>query len=90
MKNRDLIEAYKLKKDCSTIIAENNVKVFLEIIKETLAQGNEVELVGIGKLCVQQTQERVGRNPKTCEQIKIPAGKRITFKIFKGMKRLLS
>jgi DNA-binding protein HU-beta len=41
---------------------------------------------GIGKLIVAQRKARMGRNPKTGEPIKIPAGKVVKFRVAKAAK----
>ena len=41
---------------------------------------------GLGKLVVQKRKARMGRNPKTGEQIKIPAKKVLKFRISKAAK----
>ena len=37
----------------------------LEIIKRTLASGEDVLVSGFGKFCVKEKKERRGRNPAT-------------------------
>ena len=55
-------------------------------IVETLLSGNRVNLFGLGTFEVRATKEKMGRNPKTGESIKIPAGRKVTFKVAKGLK----
>jgi len=40
-------------------------ETLLEIIKRTLASGEDLLITGFGKFCVNQKQERRGRNPQT-------------------------
>lgn len=44
-----------------------------ESIKSTLKKGQKVQLVGFGSFLVKQRKARMGRNPKTGEQIQIKA-----------------
>ena len=44
-----------------------------ESIKTTLKKGQKVQLVGFGSFLVKQRRARMGRNPKTGEQIQIKA-----------------
>ena len=44
-----------------------------ESIKTTLKRGQKVQLVGFGSFLVKQRKARIGRNPKTGEQIQIKA-----------------
>ena len=45
----------------------------LDIIKDTVAGGDRVTLVGFGSFELRHRQERTGRNPKTGEKLVIPA-----------------
>ena len=55
-------------------------------IVETLLTGNRVNVFGLGIFEVRATKEKMGRNPKTGESIKIPAGRNVVFKTAKGLK----
>lgn len=46
-----------------------------ESIRSTLKKGQRVQLVGFGTFSVKQRKARLGRNPKTGEQIQIKARK---------------
>lgn len=63
----------------STSEANKVLNGLLESIEEALASGDEVRLTGFGTFRVNDTKERTGRNPRTGEAIKIPAGKRASF-----------
>lgn len=52
----------------------------------TLLAGNRVNVFGLGTFEVRATKEKMGRNPKTGESIKIPAGRKVVFKVSKGLK----
>ena len=58
----------------------------IETIKETLANGEKIQLVGFGTFEVSERAERMGRNPKTGEEIVIPASKSPKFKAGKAFK----
>ena len=51
-----------------------------------LADCEKVQLVGFGAFEVKARAERIGRNPKTKESIKIPASKVPVFKPGKALK----
>ena len=55
-------------------------------IVENLLAGKRVNIFGLGTFEVRATKEKVGRNPKTGESIKIPAGRKVVFKTAKGLK----
>ena len=69
------------KKDTETVI-----NAAIEAISEGLASGDKIQLVGFGAFEVKCRAERIGRNPKTKEEIKIPASKVHVFKPGKGLK----
>jgi integration host factor subunit alpha len=56
------------------------VETFLEIIKDTLASGEDVLISGFGKFCVMEKKERKGRNPATGEDMMLKPRKVVTFK----------
>jgi integration host factor subunit alpha len=56
------------------------VEALLELIKSSLASGEDVLISGFGKFCVRQKRERRGRNPATSEKLMLAARRVITFK----------
>ncbi len=51
-----------------------------EMIRVELEKGNNVKLPGFGNFNVRSKRSRVGRNPKTGEEMEITARKVLTFK----------
>ena len=60
--------------------AVDTVESLLEIIKGTLAQGDDVLVSGFGKFCVKDKQQRRGRNPATGSDLILRERKVVTFK----------
>ena len=56
------------------------VERLLGIMKDTLAQGEEVLISGFGKFSVRQKNPRRGRNPQTAESLVLAARKVLVFK----------
>ena len=56
------------------------VETVLEIIKKTLASGEDVLISGFGKFCVKEKRERKGRNPATGESLMLRPRRIVTFK----------
>jgi integration host factor subunit alpha len=56
------------------------VEILLELIKSTLAFGDDVLVSGFGKFCVKEKRERRGRNPGTGEDMMLAARRVVTFK----------
>ena len=70
------------KKDSGIIIDE-----VVNVITDTLAKGEKVQLVGFGSFEVRERAAREGRNPqKPNEKIMIPASKVPVFKAGKALK----
>ena len=66
--------------------AEKAISAVTEVITETLAAGEKVQIVGFGGFEVKNRPERLARNPRTGEQIKIAASKAPVFKAGKALK----
>jgi len=56
------------------------LETLLEIIKSTLASGEDVLVSGFGKFCVKEKRERKGRNPATGEDLMLEPRKVVTFR----------
>jgi len=56
------------------------VETLLEIIKSTLASGEDVLISGFGKFCVKDKRKRRGRNPETGEDMMLAPRRVVTFK----------
>ena len=86
MTKKEFVEAYakatgETKKD-----AEATLNAFIEVVTESLAKGEKVQLVGFGSFEVRKRAARKGRNPQTKETIQIPASKAPRFKAGKALK----
>ena len=55
-------------------------ETLLEIIKSTLASGDDVLVSGFGKFCVKEKAERKGRNPATGDNLMLKPRRVVTFK----------
>lgn len=49
------------------------VRLILEAVSEALANGSRVEVRGFGSFALSHRPPRVGRNPKSGEQVTVPA-----------------
>lgn len=61
-----------------------------ETISRTLAEGNRWELRDFGVFEVKTRASRIGRNPRTGEQVPVPERKVVTFRPGKKMKEFIS
>ncbi len=86
MNKAELINAVAEKAGLSKKDTETAVNAVIDTIAAALAAGDKVQLVGFGAFEVKARAERIGRNPKTKESIKIPASKVPVFKPGKALK----
>ncbi|WP_343769920.1 HU family DNA-binding protein [Clostridium malenominatum] len=66
--------------------AEILLKAFIESVEESLEKGEKVQLVGFGTFETRKRAARIGRNPKTREEITIPESTVPVFKPGKEFK----
>ncbi len=62
------------------------VEATFESITEALQNGDKIQLIGFGTFEVRERAARKGRNPRTKEDIEIPASKVPAFKAGKALK----
>jgi DNA-binding protein HU-beta len=86
MNKNDLIARVADMTGASRNDATRLVEATLDAITAALKQGDEVRLVGFGTFVVSQRAATTGRNPRTGEEIRIPAVKQPKFKAGKQLK----
>ena len=86
MNKSELIAEVATKAEITKKDADAAVTAVIDVITESLKQGEKVQLVGFGAFEVKARAERVGRNPQTKETITIPASKTPVFKAGKALK----
>ncbi|MBU1253873.1 integration host factor subunit beta [Qipengyuania sp. DY56-A-20] len=69
---------------------EQVVDIFFDEISQRLAEGGRVELRGFGAFSTREREARNGRNPRTGEQVDVPAKRVPYFRPGKEMRRLLN
>ena len=82
-----------------TVAAENGwtqkqsseyVDLLLEIMKSSLASGEDVLISGFGKFHVKSKKERRGRNPATGDDLTLRSRKVVTFKCSGRLRDLIN
>ena len=86
MNKTELIAAVAAKSGLTKKDAERVVNATFETVTETLKKGDKVQISGFGVFEAKAREARVGRNPRTKEEIKIPATKLPAFKASKTLK----
>ena len=70
--------------------AEKAVTATFEVIKQALVEGDKVQVLGFGTFENRTRSARKGRNPRTGEEIEIPASSLPSFKAGKGLKEAVN
>ena len=90
MNKTELVSAMAERMGASKKHSEEALTVALDLITEALAEGEKVQLVGFGSFEVRERAPRIGRNPRTKEEVTIPASKAVQFKSGKVLKRAVA
>ena len=86
MNKTELINAVAKAAELSRKDADKAVTALFDIVTETLKKGDKVQIVGFGAFETKERAARVARNPRTGEEIEIPATKAVSFKVGKALK----
>ncbi|MDA1332128.1 MAG: HU family DNA-binding protein [Proteobacteria bacterium] len=86
MNKSELVEAMAVAADMSKASAERALDGATSAIAKALKHGDQVTIVGFGSFLVGERGERIGRNPRTGESIKIKASKSPKFRAGKALK----
>jgi DNA-binding protein HU-beta len=80
MNKTQLIDAVAAKSLLTKADSRKALDAFFSVTETALQKGDRIALVGFGSFSVAERQSRIGRNPRTGEEIKIPTKKVVRFK----------
>ena len=86
MNKSDLVAKIAGKAELSKKDAEKALNAFVDSVTEGLKAGEKIVLVGFGSFETKKRAARKGKNPRTKEEITIPATKAPVFKAGKAFK----
>jgi DNA-binding protein HU-beta len=86
MNKLDLIAAVAQETELSKAKAAEVVEAVFSAIEKSLKQKEEVRLVGFGTFVAADREATKGRNPRTGEEIAIPASTSVRFRAGKTLK----
>ena len=86
MNKTELVAAVAEKAEISKKDADSAVNAVIESIIEAGASKDKVQLVGFGTFEARERKEKIGKNPRTGEEIKIAASVVPAFKAGKAFK----
>ncbi len=89
MTKAELVAAMASKAGLTKKTAEAALNAMTESIQGALHNGDRVALVGFGTFAVTQRAERLGRNPASGKEIRIPARKVPVFRPGKGLREVI-
>ena len=90
MNKQDLIEKVAMDAGLSKASAAAAVESFLDGVGKALKRGDSVTLVGFGSFRTSERKARMGRNPQTGAEVKIPKRKVARFSAGKTLKDTLN
>ncbi|MBD5405254.1 HU family DNA-binding protein [bacterium] len=90
MNKNDLINAIADSTELSKVKVGEVLDSFVNVITKALKKGEEVRLIGFGTFAVSKRKATKGHNPRTGEEIKIPASKQPKFKAGKTLKEAIN
>jgi len=73
----------------SKAVAEKTVNAFVDAVTSTLKKGGKVTIVGFGTFSTAKRKARIGRNPATGAELKIPATTVAKFSAGKALKSVI-
>ena len=85
-----LIQALFEREILSKVEAARAVDTVFRLIKQSLANEEDVLISGFGKWVVKSKKERRGRNPQTGEDLTIDARRVVTFRASGVLRRLIN
>ena len=80
MNKTDLVNEIAAKAKLNKVDAKAALDAVLESIAQALSNDDKVQLIGFGTFSVMEKEARTGINPRTKENIEIPARKVVKFK----------
>lgn len=69
--------------------AQEMVETVFDAVKQTLIAGESIKISGFGTFNVRKKGSRVGRNPKTKEEVEITPRRVVTFKASDQLKEII-
>ena len=86
MTKSQLVQRLAEATDLSKKQADAVLQKLVDVTVSSVRKGDPVKIPGLGTFRKVQTKARMGRNPQTGDQIKIPARKKVRFSVAKTFK----
>jgi DNA-binding protein HU-beta len=86
MNKAELIDAVAKSTKQTKTNVEETLNALMAAVQTSLVKGENVQLIGFGTFAVEARAARIGRNPATGKELKIPAKKVAKFKVGSKLK----
>ena len=83
---KTIIEKISTKNNQTPSQAKDTLESLLELMKSTLASGEDIMISGFGKFQVNEKAPRKGRNPATGQEMMLKGRKVVVFKCSGGLR----
>jgi nucleoid DNA-binding protein len=87
---KDLVEKISDSTGLTQVDTKIVVESFLEAIAQSLEKGKNIEIRGFGRFKVKKKKERMARNPRTNEHIKVQAGYKPVFEASRELRGMVN
>lgn len=90
MTKSELIEALSVRSNLPKKRAEGIVNAFFDTMAHALMEDERIEVRGFGSFSVRRYEARMGRNPRTGDQVFVDEKKSVHFKVGKELRDRVS
>lgn len=90
MNKQELVTKIMEKTGAYKAVTERFINAFTEVVAETLAEGDKIQIVGFGTFEARERAAREARNPSTGAKIKVDACRVPAFKAGKALKNTVN
>ena len=90
MNKSELVNAIAKATGLTKADAQRSLDAFIDVVSKSLKKRQSVRLVGFGTFTVSHRKARIGRNPQTGEEIRIPDRKVPVFRPGKELKHTVA
>lgn len=86
LSRNDLINKVSKKTNTTKQKTREVIKAIFEEIGNGISRGKQYEILGYGKFYISERKARTGRNPRTGEELDLPASRTVRFKVGRKLK----
>ena len=87
---KDIVEDISARTGLTQVDTKAIVECFLDSIIKAMSNGNNIEIRGFGRFKIKERKERLARNPRTGESVKVDAGIKPVFEDSRELTKLLN